>query len=292
MSNKSILGIIVVALVLLIGSSSVYIVTEYERAVVLRFGRLVQTDVAPGLHFKIPLGVDKVRKFDARLLTADMRPESFFTVENKRLIVDSFIKWRIKNVEDYYKATGGDEMVAAERLASRASDGLRNHFGRRTMHEVVSGRRDELMAELTQTLNETAESLLGIEVVDIRIKRIDLPTDVSDSVFARMAADREKEAREYRSKGREQAEVIRADADRQRAVLEANAYRDAERIRGDGDATAAAIFAEAYNKDPEFYAFVRSLNAYSATFKGREDLLVVDPDSEFFRYLKDPQGKK
>jgi membrane protease subunit HflC len=291
MSNKGFLGLALLLLALLIGASSLYIVTEYERAVVLRFGRLIEADVPPGLHVKWPMA-DQVRRFDGRLLTADMRPESFFTVENKRLIVDSYIKWRVKDVEAYYKATGGDEAVAAERLASRVSDGLRNQFGRRTLHEVVSGRRDELMAELTEQLNLAAINLLGIEVIDIRVKRIDLPTDVSESVFARMAADREKEAREYRSKGQEQAEVIRADADRQRAILEANAYRDAERIRGEGDATAAAVFASAYTKDPEFYAFVRSLNAYASTFKGKEDLLVVDPDSDFFRYLKDPKGKK
>jgi len=291
MSNKGFLGLALLLLALLIGASSLYIVTEYERAVVLRFGRLIEADVPPGLHVKWPMA-DQVRRFDGRLLTADMRPESFFTVENKRLIVDSYIKWRVKDVEAYYKATGGDEAVAAERLASRGSDGLRNQFGRRTLHEVVSGRRDELMAELTEQLNLAAINLLGIEVIDIRVKRIDLPTDVSESVFARMAADREKEAREYRSKGQEQAEVIRADADRQRAILEANAYRDAERIRGEGDATAAAVFASAYTKDPEFYAFVRSLNAYASTFKGKEDLLVVDPDSDFFRYLKDPKGKK
>ena len=291
MSNRGFLALLVVVVALIVGSSSFYIVTEYERAVVLRFGRLVNADVPPGLHFKIPFA-DKVRKFDGRLLTADMRPESFFTVENKRLIVDSYIKWRVKNVETYYKATGGDETVAAERLAQRVADGLRNQFGRRTLHEVVSGKRDELMSELTFNLNAVSEGLLGLEVVDIRVKRIDLPPDVSDSVFARMAADREKEAREYRSKGKEQAEVIRADADRQRAVLEANAYRDAERLRGDGDANAAAIYAEAYNKDAEFYAFVRSLNAYSSTFDGKDDLLVVDPGSDFFRFLKDPSGKK
>ena len=291
MSNRGFLSLLVIVVVLILGSSSFYIVTEYERAVVLRFGRLVNADVPPGLHFKIPFA-DKVRKFDGRLLTADMRPESFFTIENKRLIVDSYIKWRVKNVETYYKATGGDETVAAERLAQRVADGLRNQFGRRTLHEVVSGKRDELMSELTFNLNAVSEGLLGLEVIDIRVKRIDLPTDVSDSVFARMAADREKEAREYRSKGKEQAEVIRADADRQRAVLEANAYRDAERLRGDGDARAAAIYAEAYNKDAEFYAFVRSLNAYSATFDGKDDLLVIDPGSDFFRFLKDPAGKK
>lgn len=291
MNSKSFLGLAALFVVLMIVSSSVYIVTEYERAVVLRFGRLVEVDVSPGLHFKYPFA-DRVRKFDGRLMTADIRPESFFTVENKRLIVDSYVKWRITHVETYYKATGGNEDIAAERLAQRVADGLRNQFGRRTLHEVVSGKRDELMNELAVSLNAVSEDLLGLEVVDIRVKRIDLPTDVSDSVFARMAADREKEAREYRSKGKEQAEVIRADADRQRAVLEANAYRDAERLRGDGDARAAAIFASAYNKDPEFYAFVRSLTAYSNTFNSKEDLLVVDPNSDFFRYLKASGVKK
>jgi len=291
MNNKGFLALIAIFVAVMIGSSSVYIVTEYQRAVVLRFGRLVNVDVPPGLHVKIPFA-DVVKKFDARLLTADMRPESFYTVENKRLIVDSYIKYRINNVENYYKATGGDEVVAAERLAQRVADGLRNQFGRRTLHEVVAGKRDELMSEITFNLNAVSEGLLGLEVIDVRVKRIDLPADVSESVFARMAADREKEAREYRSKGKEQAEVIRADADRQRAVLEANAYRDAERIRGDGDAKAAAIFAAAFNKDPEFYSFNRSLRAYSNTFDSKDDLLVIDPESDFFRYLKDSSGKK
>ncbi|HWV16601.1 MAG TPA: protease modulator HflC [Cellvibrio sp.] len=291
MSTKSFFILIAAALALVLGLSSFYIVNQYERAVVTQFGRLIQADVQPGIHFKMPL-TDKVRRFDGRLLTADMSPESFFTIENKRLVVDSYIKWRIKNVETYYKATGGDERIAAERLSQRVADGLRNQFGRRTLHDVVSGKRDELMAELKATLNESVNASLGVEVVDVRVKRIDFPAEVSKSVFDRMAADREKEAREYRSQGREQAEVIRADADRQRVVLEANAYRDAERLRGDGDAKAAAIYANAYNKDPEFYAFVRSLNAYRSSFSSSEDLMVVDPKSEFFRYLKDSQSRK
>lgn len=290
MSTKSVFILIGVLLTLVIASSSFYIVNQYERAVVLRFGSLVEADVQPGIHFKLPL-MDKVRRFDGRLLTADMAPESFYTVENKRLVVDSYIKWRINNVKTYYRATNGDERVAADRLSQRVADGLRNQFGHRTLHDVVSGQRDELMAELKKTLNETANTSLGVEVVDVRVKRIDFPPEVSKSVFDRMAADREKEAREYRSQGKEQAEVIRADADRQRVVLEANAYRDAEKLRGDGDAKAAAIYANAYNKDPEFYAFVRSLNAYRLSFASKEDLMVVDPKSEFFRYLKDPQGK-
>lgn len=291
MSTKSLFSLIGLLVLLALISSSVYIVNQYERAVVLRFGALVSSDVKPGIHFKLPL-TDKVRRFDGRLLTADMSPESFYTVENKRLVVDSYIKWRIKDVDTYYRTTSGDERLAADRLSQRVADGLRNQFGRRTLHDVVSGQRDELMAELKTTINETANSLLGIEVVDIRVKRIDFPPEVSQSVFARMAADREKEAREYRAQGKEQSEVIKADADRQRVVLEANAFRDAERLRGEGDAKAAAIYAAAYSKDPEFYAFTRSLNAYRKSFSGKDDLMVLDPKSDFFRYLNDPQGKK
>lgn len=289
MSTKGFVSLIALIVGLLLAFNSIYVVTEYQRAIMLEFGRLVQADIKPGLHFKKPWA--KVSKFDGRLLTADMTPESFFTVENKRLVVDSYIKWQVKDVETYYKATNGDEATAENRLAQRVADGLRNQFGRRTLHDVVSGKRDELMSEITASINVDAVKLLGIEVKDIRVKRIDFPPEASQSVFARMAADREKEAREYRSQGKEQAEVIGADADKQRAVLEANAYRDAERIRGDGDAKAAAIFAEAYSKDPEFYSFVRSLNAYRLSFNGKDDLMVVDPKSDFFRYLKDPKGK-
>jgi membrane protease subunit HflC len=291
MSTKSLIALVVLAFVLMLASSSIYIVNQIDRAVVLRFGRLIEVDVPPGIHVKIPF-TDKVFRFDGRLQTADMSPESFFTVENKRLVVDSYIKWRIKNVEAYYKATGGDGRLAADRLGQRVADGLRNQFGRRTLHDVVSGKRDELMAELKATLNQTADTLLGIEVVDIRVKRIDFPSEVSQSVFARMSADREKEAREYRAQGDEQSVVIHAETDRQRVVLEANAFRDAELLRGDGDAKAAAIYAAAYTKDPEFYAFTRSLNAYRKSFGSKDDLLVLDPKSDFFRYLKDPQGKK
>jgi modulator of FtsH protease HflC len=291
MSTKNLTSLIVALFVLVVASSSFYIVNQYERAVVLRFGGLIAADVKPGIHFKVPL-TDKVRRFDGRLQTADMTPESFYTIENKRLVVDSYIKWRVSNVAGYYRATGGDERIAEDRLSQTVAAGLRNQFGRRTLHDVVSGQRDELMAELKKSLNETANNSLGIEVVDVRVKRIDFPSEVSKSVFDRMAADREKEAREYRSQGKEQAEIIRADADRQRVVLEANAYRDAERLRGDGDAKAAAIYAAAFNKDPEFYAFVRSLNAYRSSFSSKDDLLVLDPKSEFFRYLKESQGKK
>lgn len=208
------------------------------------------------------------------------------------MMVDSFAKWRIINVGTYYTATNGEEARAERLLEQRINEGLRNQFAQRSLQEVVSGERDQLMVDLTAQLNEFTQTSLGIEVVDVRVKRIDLPTEVSGPVYSRMSAEREREAREHRSKGKEQAEIIRADADRQRTILEAQAYREAELLRGEGDARAAAIYAEAYNKDPEFYAFLRSLNAYKHTFSGKQDVLLVDPDSEFFKFLKDSSGGK
>ncbi|MDQ2076365.1 protease modulator HflC [Marinimicrobium sp. ABcell2] len=290
MSNKGIGAIIAVALAVFIAANTVYVVSEYERGVVLRFGRMVQADLQPGLHVKIPFA-DRAQLFDGRVITVDAPPESYFTVESKRLIVDSYAKWRIVDVATYYRATGGLEATADSRLSERIQDGLRNQVGLRTLHEVVSGQRDELMEQLTESLNVVALDQLGVEILDVRVRRIDLPVDVSQSVFDRMSADRNKEAQEYRATGREQGEVIRADADRQRAVLLANAYRDAELLRGDGDARAAAIFADAFGQDPEFYAFTRSLNAYRSAFSTKEDLMVVDPSSEFFRFLNNSQGR-
>jgi len=279
-----------IAVLLLLGSSTLYVIQETEKAVKLRFGRLIETNIQPGLHFKIPLA-EKIRKFDARVLTLDAEPSSFFTVEKKRLIVDVFSKWRIVDVDTYYRATGGNEAVAQDRLASRVNDGLRNQFGARTLHEVVSGERDQLMKHLTDSLNTTVRDSLGVEVVDVRVKGIDLPPEVSEQVYRRMEAERNKEARILRSEGAEQAEKVRADADRQKTILVANAYRDAEQTRGKGDAQATATYAEAYSKDPEFYAFVRSLNAYRESFANKGDVMLVDPDSDFFRYLNSKQGK-
>jgi membrane protease subunit HflC len=235
---------------------------------------------------------DTVRFFDGRILTLDAPVESYFTVQSKRLDVDSYAKWRVSDPALYYTSTGGSVDIGGRRLTLRISDGLRNEFRNRTLHEVVSGERDELMASLIETINKTVGTELGVEVVDIRVKRIDLPKAVQQSVYDRMAADREKEAREYRSKGKEQAEIIRADADRQQTVIEAEAYRDAELLRGDGDAKSASLYAAAYNKDAEFYSFVRRLTAYKKTFQNKGDLMVVDPDSDFFRYLKDSGGGK
>ncbi len=290
MNNRMISTLVVVGLVLLIANSSIFIVKEIERAVQLRFGELVRDDIPPGIHFKVPW-MNQVRKFDARVLTLDAPPESFFTVQKKRLIVDAFAKWRISDVGAFYRATGGSEQLANDRLTNRVNDGLRNQFGTRTLHEVVSGERDQLMKNLTDELNTTVKTELGVEVVDVRVKRIDLPTEVSEQVYRRMRAEREKEARQLRSTGLEEAEKIRADADRQRTIIEANAYREAELLRGQGDAEATSLYAAAFNKDREFYTFMRSLNAYKASFANKGDILLVDPDTDFFRYLNSQEGK-
>ena len=282
------LGLLVVVLVAV--NSTLYVVSEFERGVKLRFGKLIEADIQPGLHVKLPI-VDDVRIFDARILTLDAQQASFFTIEKKRLIVDSYAKWRISNVETYYKATGGVESVAHNRLANRVNTGLRNQFGTRTLHEVVSGERDLLMKNITDDLNQSVLDSLGIEVIDVRVKRIDLPQEVSGPVFRRMTAEREKEARELRSTGKEKAEKIRAAADRERTIELANAYRDAEELRGEGDAEAAGIYAAAYQQDPEFYSFVRSLNAYKQSFSNKGDIMLVEPDSDFFKYLKNQNAQ-
>ena len=276
--------VIVLMVILLGANSTLYVVSEFERGVKLQFGKLVEADIQPGLHVKVPF-VDNVRIFDARILTVDAQPASFFTIEKKRLIVDSYAKWRISNVETYYKATGGVESVAQNRLANRVNNGLRNQFGTRTLNEVVSGERDLLMKNITDELNATVLENLGIEVVDVRVKRIDLPQEVSSQVFRRMTAERDKEARELRSTGKERAEKIRASADRERTIEVANAYRDAEELRGEGDAKAASVYAAAYQQDPEFYSFMRSLNAYKTAFSNKGDIMLVEPDSDFFKYL-------
>ncbi|MDA7736970.1 protease modulator HflC [Porticoccus sp.] len=288
--SKRTLSIVFVLALTLVATSTLYVIQETELAVKLRFGRLIETDIQPGLHYKIPF-VDKVRKFDARVLTLDADPASFFTVEKKRLIVDAFSKWRIVDVDVYYRSTGGNFLVAQERLASRVNDGLRNQFGARTLQEVVSGERDQLMKNLADKLNLTVRQTLGVEVVDVRIKGIDLPPEVSEQVYRRMKAEREKEARILRSEGGEQAEKIRADADRQKTVLLANAYRIAEETKGQGDAQATSTYADAYTKNPEFYAFIRSLTAYGNSFSNKGDVLLVDPKSDFFRYLNSQKGE-
>ncbi len=288
--NKTTLLLILLGVIILAASSSLYTVTELEKAVKLEFGKVVEADIKPGLHIKMPI-MHEIRKFDGRILTLDSRPERYLTVEQKPLIVDSYAKWRVSDVERYYTRTNGEESRAAQLLSQRITTGLRNKFGERTQHEVVSGERDQLMKDLTHDLNEIALSDLGVEVIDIRVKRIDLPPEVSGSVYNRMNTAREREAREHRSKGKELAEAIRADADRQKIILEAEAYREGEKARGEGDAIASATYAEAFSLDAEFYAFTRSLNAYKEVFSQQGDLMVVKPDSEFFRYLKSSVAK-
>ena len=285
MQSKSFPALILIAILALVASNSLYIVDETERAIKLKFGEIIESDIKPGLHFKIPV-LHTIRKFDARILTMDSRPQRYLTLEKKAVIVDSFIKWRIADVQAYYEATSGDELVAARLLAPRMDEGLRNQFGERTMYEVISGERDELMDELKIKLNGVTKAELGIELRDIRVKRIDLPPEVSHAVYERMNTERQREAREHRSQGKELAEGIRADADRQRQIILAEAFRESEQIRGDGDATAAAIYANAYQKDPEFYSFIRSLEAYRNSFSSKDDVMVLKPESEFFNYMK------
>ena len=273
------------ALLLVIGiSQSLYIVSETERAVKLRFGEIVEFDVSPGLHFKLPI-VNAVRKFDARILTLDAAPQSYLTSEKKALSVDSFVKWRVSDVAKYFTTTGGDEERLRRLLIQRVDAGLRNEFGTRTVKEVVSGQRDELMDKLANQLNIIAKDELGIEVIDLRVKKIDLPPEVSESVYNRMRTERERLAKELRAQGNEVAERIRATADKDKTIILADAYREAEETKGNGDATATATYASAYSKDPEFYDFTRSLKAYEATFSSKSDFLLINPKSDFFKYL-------
>jgi membrane protease subunit HflC len=290
MNPRTLLIIAALLLGLLAVSSSAFVVKETEKAVLLKFGRIVRTDYQPGLHFKIPL-VHELRRFDARIQTVDSSPVRMLNSENKFMMVDSYAKYRINDVGRFYVATRGDERNAVRLLAERINNRLRNEFGVRDLHEVVSGQRDELMTKITKDMNQVAQGELGVEIIDVRVKRIDLPPEVSESVFARMRTGRELEARDHRAKGEEAGERIRANADRQKVVIEAEAYRQAEELRGAGDAEAAAIYANAFNKNPEFYSFTRSLTAYKETFNNKGDILLVEPDSEFFRYLKDPKGK-
>lgn len=290
MSKSAIVFVTILLLAVAVLSSSIYVIDEREVGIKLKFGEIVETDIKPGWHFKIPL-VHNVKKFDARILTLDSRPERFLTVGKKFVIVDSFIKWRIEDVKAYYKATAGNRWQATTLLSNSTNKGLRDEFAARSLAEVVSGERDQLMAAITATLNEQTLDEFGIRVLDVRVKGIDLPEDLSKNVYRRMSTEREREARETRSQGKELAEGIKADADRQQTILEAEAYREAEQLRGEGDATASAIYANAFNKDPEFYSFTRSLRAYTDTFSGKDDVLLLKPDSDFFKYMKKPTVK-
>jgi membrane protease subunit HflC len=283
MNKLKLIGVLA-ALVAVIASMSLFTVNEREKALLFQLGKIKRADFPPGLHFKIPF-INEVRKFDARLLTMDAEPERFLTVEKKNVIVDSFVKWRIRDAAAFYKSTGGDERRAELRLAQVIKDGLRGEISKRTIKEVISGERAQIMESMRIAANVKAQEF-GMEVIDVRVKRIDLPAEVSDSVYRRMEKERATVAKAFRSRGEEQAKIIRAEARKRVDIMLAEADRDSERIRGEGDAKAAEIYAQAYNKDPEFYAFYRSLNAYKNTFKDRSDLLVIEPDSDFFQYFK------
>jgi len=278
-------GLIAAVIVLVVGLMSVFVVDERELVLKFRLGEIVKADYDSGLHFKMPF-INNIKKFDKRILTLDARPAIYLTKEKKNVNVDFFVKWRISNVETYYKAmSGGNERIAAERLYTIVNDGLRDQFSKRTIKEVIAGEREEIMNASTKAANEQVAKF-GIELVDVRVKRIDFSEDISNSVYRRMEAERTRVAKDYRSRGAEAAEKIRADADRQRTVTLAEAYRDAEITRGEGDGKAANIYAKAYNKDKEFYSFYRSLTAYKESFNAQSDIMVLDPSSDFFKYFK------
>jgi membrane protease subunit HflC len=282
--NSQILGLAVAFFALLAVSSSFFIVDQRERVVLFQFGEIQGTDYPPGLHLKLPF-LQTALRLDGRILTLDNQTENFLTVEKKNVEVDYYVKWRIADTTTYYRATGGQDIVAMDRLSAIINRGLRDQFGSRTVQQVVSGERDEILQSLQAGAADRVRDL-GIELVDVRVKRVDLPKDVSDSVYERMRAERTRVASDLRARGAEEAEKIRAEADREAQVTIANAYRDAEKLRGEGDARAAEIYAAAYGQDQEFYNFYRSLNVYREAFSKKQDLMVLQPDGELFKYFK------
>src|SRR5688572_15444054 len=290
MRNK--LGGLLIALIAIavLAGLSLFVVDQRQNAIVFRLGEIVDIKTNPGLYVKIPI-LDNVRYFDTRILTLDTaEPERFITSEKKNVLVDLFVKWRIVDVRQYYISVGGDEARAQTRLSQTINSSLRDEFGNRTVHDVVSGERDKIMEFMRDKANEDAGKI-GVQVLDVRLKRVDLPQEVSESVYRRMEAERKRVANELRSTGAAESEKIRADADRQREVILAQAYRDAQRVKGEGDAKATAIHAGAYQANPEFFSFYRSIEAYKASFKNKNDVLVLEPNSEFFKYLKSGGGR-
>lgn len=281
--------LIVLAIFVAVASMSLFRVYEQERAILFQLGKIQRSDFVPGLYFKIPF-VQNVEKFDIRLQTIDAEPQRFLTGEKKDVIVDSFARYRISDIVQYYVSTGGDARRAGILLYQKINDALRSEFGKRTVKEVVSGERGAIMRIVTEVANERGVEL-GMEVVDVRLKRIDLPAEVSQNVYERMRSERARVAREFRARGEKEAITIKADADRSRTVVAANAYRDAETMRGEGDAKATEIYAKAYNRNVEFYDFYRSLSAYKASFQNGGDVFLLDPDSEFFKYFSNPAGR-
>jgi len=270
---------------LVVVAMAIFTVDQRQFALVFQLGEVKRVITEPGLNFKIPM-IQNVRLFEKRILTLDNNePERFITSEKKNVLVDSYIKWRIIDPNLYYISVGGDEARAKTRLNQTVNAGLREEFGKRTVHDVISGEREKIMDQMREKADADARKI-GVQIVDVRLKRVELPNEVSEAVYRRMEAERKRVANELRSEGSAEAEEIRADADRQREVIIANAYRDAQKIKGDGDAQATAIYGQAFNQNPEFYAFYRSLEAYRGSFKTKSDLLIVEPNSEFFKYMK------
>jgi membrane protease subunit HflC len=284
--KTSISSAIVILAILVIGiSTSLFTVDQRQRAMVFRLGEIVSVKSEPGLYWKLPL-IEEVRVFDARIHTVDTdEPERFLTSEKKNVLVDSFVKWKISDITQYYISVGGDERRAQDRLNKTVNDSLRAEFGKRTVHQVISGERDAIMEAMRQRVEEDATKI-GVEVLDVRLKRVDLTQEISESVYRRMEAERKRVANELRSTGAAEAEKIRADADREREVIIARAYRDAQAVKGEGDAKAASIYASAFKKDPDFYSFYKSLDAYKSTFSSKEDLLILEPSSNFFKHMR------
>ena len=275
----------IVAVVIAVLATSIFTVDQRQYAIVFQLGEIREVISSPGLYFKWPL-IQNVRYFDKRILTLDSNePERFITSEKKNVLVDSFVKWRIVDPRLYYVSVAGDEARAKTRLSQTVNAGLREEFGKRTVHDVVSGERDKIMEQMREKADLDARKI-GVQIVDVRVKRVDFPPEVSDSVYRRMEAERKRVANELRSEGAAEAEKIRADADKQREVIVAEAYRDAQKVKGEGDAKAAATYAQAFGQNPEFYAFYRSLEAYRGRFKGKSDVLVLEPDSDFFKYMR------
>ncbi len=277
------IGIVIVVLVLFISISALYTVSETQTAIKLRLGEIVYVDREPGLKFKMPF-VNNVVKFDNRIQTLDTPADRFLTGEKKNVIVDSYVKWRIIDAEQFYKSTGGNMARTKNRLAQIIKTGLKSEFSKRTIADVVSGERSEIMSSIAQLAKKDIAEF-GIEIIDVRIKRIDLSQEVSNSVYRRMQAERQRVAKEFRSKGAEEAEIIRAAADKKRTIILANAYRDSEKIRGEGDALSANNYAQAYTKDVDFYSFYRSLESYKKAFSGQNDIMVLNPNTQFFRHF-------
>ena len=287
--NRPLALVILIAVIGLITFSATFTVKETEKTIKLTLGEISRSNYEPGLYFKVPF-YNTILKFDSRVLTLDARPERVLTAEKKNVVVDSFVKWRIEDVEKFFRATGGDERRALTLLSQFIKKGMLDEFGRRTIQEAISGERTLITREVKEKAGlQTVQ--LGIQLIDVRVKKVDLPPDVSDAVYRRMEKERATVAKAFRSRGQEQARGIRADADRQREEVIAEAYSEAEQIRGEGDAEAAEIYAKAFGKNPEFYSFTRSLNAYRSSFDSKQDVILLKPDSQFFKYFSDPLGQ-